>query len=137
TVTTIRPPFTAAMNSYLREELGYQSDREYFTLGGGIGHWDWEANNGYADTSDNLRNALAKNPYMKVMVASGLFDLATPHFAAEYTLAHLGVTPELRRNISERRYRSGHMMYLDSKALVQLKSDVADFIARTLHEQAK
>ncbi|WP_324081169.1 S10 family peptidase [Geomonas sp.] len=137
TVTTIRPPFTSAMNSYLRDELGYQSDHEYFTLGGGVGRWDWEAKNSYADTSDNLRNALAKNPYMKVMVASGLFDLATPHFAAEYTLAHLGLTPALRRNITERRYRSGHMMYLDSNALIQLKSDVADFITQTLKEQAK
>ena len=137
TVTTIRPPFTAAFNAYVREDLAFQSDLEYFTLGGGIGHWDWEAKNGYADTSDNLRNTLAKNPYMKVLVASGLFDLATPHFATEYTLAHLGLTPALRSNITVRRYRSGHMMYLESAALAQLKRDVAEFIEGTLKEQAR
>ena len=128
TVSTIRPPFTATFNAYVREELGFQSDLEYFTLGGGIGHWDWEAKNGYADTSDNLRNAFAKNPYMKLFVASGCFDLATPHFATEYTLAHLGLTPALRKNITTRRYRAGHMMYLESASLAQLKHDVADFI---------
>jgi len=137
TVTTIRPPFTAAFNSYAREELGFQSDLEYFTLGGGIGHWDWEAKNGYADTSDNLRNTFAKNPYMKLFVASGCFDLATPHFATEYTLAHLGLTPALRRNITTRRYRSGHMMYLESESLAQLKRDVAEFVAATLQGQAR
>jgi carboxypeptidase C (cathepsin A) len=132
TVTTIRPPFTAAFNAYVREELGFRSDLEYFTLGGGIGHWDWEAKNSYADTSDNLRNTLAKNTYMKVFVASGYFDLATPHFATEYTMAHLGLTPGLRKNLTMRRYRSGHMMYLESAALGQLKKDVAEFIAGAL-----
>lgn len=132
TIATIRPPFTAAFNAYAREELDFHSDLEYFTLGGGIGHWDWEAKNGYADTSDNLRNTLAKNPYMKVFVASGCFDLATPHFATEYTIAHLGLTPALRKNITMRRYRSGHMMYLEKNALEQLKLDVAEFIGKTL-----
>ncbi|WP_328755632.1 S10 family peptidase [Geomonas propionica] len=132
TVTTIRPPFTSAVNAYLREELGYQSDLEYFVLGGGIGRWDWEAKNSYADTGENLRNAMVKNPYLKVLIASGLFDLATPHFATDYTVAHLGVGGELRRNISIKRYRSGHMMYLESDALAQLKKDAAEFIGQTL-----
>jgi carboxypeptidase C (cathepsin A) len=137
TVTTIRPPFTAAFNSYIRQELNYQSDLEYFTLGGGIGHWDWEAKNGYADTSDNLRNCMAKNRYMKVFIASGYFDLATPHFATEYTVAHLGLTPALSKNITMRRYRSGHMMYLEGKALLQLKQDVAEFFNAALKERGK
>jgi len=137
TVTTIRPPFTATINAYLREELGFQSDLEYFTLGGGVGHWDWDAKNSYADTSDNLRNTFAKNPYMKLFVASGYFDLATPHFATEYTLAHLGLTPVLRSNITTRHYRSGHMMYLESGALAQLKRDFAEFIGEALKEQVR
>ena len=132
TVTTIRPPFTAAFNSYVREQLGFRTDLEYYALGGGIGHWDWEAKNSYADTSDNLRNTLAMNPYMKVFVASGCFDLATPHFATEYTMAHLGLSPTLRKNLTMRRYRSGHMMYLDSAALEQLKKDAAQFIEGAL-----
>jgi carboxypeptidase C (cathepsin A) len=132
TVATIRPPFTATFNDYVRGELGFQSDLEYFTLGGGIEHWDWEAKNRYADTSDNLQNTFAKNPYMKVFVASGYFDLATPYFATEYTLGHLGLTPTLRDNITTRRYLSGHMMYLDSASISQLKSDVEKFISGAL-----
>lgn len=128
TVSTIRPPFTSTINQYLREELGFQSDLEYHTLGGGIGRWDWEAKNSYADTSENLRNAMAKNPYLKLFIASGLFDLATPHFATDYTVSHLGLGPELRNNIAIRRYRSGHMPYLESDSLAQLKKDAAEFI---------
>lgn len=131
TVSTIRPPFTSAVNVYLREELNYRSDQEYYTLGGGIGRWDWEAKNSYADTAENLRNAMAKNPYLKLFVASGVFDLATPHFATEYTLAHLGLNPDARKNISVKRYRSGHMMYLEEESLVQLKRDVARFMSET------
>src|SRR6266545_2763293 len=93
---TIRPPFTSTFNDYVRRELGFNSELEYFTLGGGIGQWDWESKNSYADTSDNLRNTFAKNPHMKLFVASGYFDLATPHFATDYTLAHLGLTTPLR-----------------------------------------
>lgn len=131
TVATIRPPYTATFNDYIRGELGFRSDLEYFTLGGGTGRWDYEVKNCYADTSDNLRNTLAKNPYMNVFVASGFFDLATPHFATEYTLNHLGLTPELRKNITTRQYRAGHMMYLESDSLVKLKKDLAEFIANS------
>ena len=132
TVSTIRPPFTATVNKYLREELGFQSDLEYFALGGGIGRWDWEAKNSYADAAENLRNAMVKNPYLKVLVASGIFDLATPHFATDYTMAHLGVRAALRQNISIKRYRSGHMMYLETDSLSQLKKDAAEFIGSAL-----
>lgn len=132
TVATVRPPFTAMFNDYVRGELGFQSDLEYFTLGGGIGHWDWEAKNSYADTSDNLRNTFAKNPYMKLFFASGYFDLATPYFAMEYTLAHLGLTPAFRENVTTHLYRTGHMMYLDGDSISQLKRDVAKFISSAL-----
>lgn len=132
TVAVIRPPFTALINRYLHGELGVGSELEYFVLGGGIGRWDWEAKNSYADTAENLRDAMVKNPYLKVMVASGLFDLATPHFATDYTMAHLGVSPGLRRNIAIKRYRSGHMMYLETESLARLKRDAAEFIGTTL-----
>lgn len=132
TVAIIRPPFTAIINDYVRGELGFQSDLEYFTLGGGIENWDWEAKNSYADTSDNLRNTFAKNPYMKLFIASGFFDLATPYFAAEYTLAHLGLTPALRENITTRQYLAGHMMYLDAASISKLKRDVDEFISSAL-----
>jgi carboxypeptidase C (cathepsin A) len=135
TVATIRAPYTDAFNNYVRTELGYKSDLEYFALGGGIGHWDWEARNSYADTSDNLRNSFAKNPHMKLFVAMGLFDLATPHFSSIYTLNHLGLTPALQKNISTRHYRAGHMMYLDSISRGELNRDVKEFIEKTLAER--
>ncbi len=132
TIATIRPPFTATFNDYVRGELGFKTDLEYFTLGGGIGQWNWEAKNSYADVGDNLRNTFAKNPYMKLFIASGCFDLATPYFATEYTLSHLGLTPTLRTNVTTHRYRSGHMMYLDGGSISQLKRDVSQFISSTL-----
>jgi carboxypeptidase C (cathepsin A) len=137
TVATIRPPYTDTFNHYIRTELGYKSDLEYFVLGGGIGHWDWEAKNSYADTSDNLRNSFAKNPYMKLFVAMGLFDLATPHFSSTYTLNHLGLTPALQKNISIRHYRAGHMMYLDSASRGELNRDVREFVNKALGERSQ
>lgn len=133
TVATIRPPYTATCNDYLRSELGFSSDLEYYTLGGGIGRWEYDARNSYAETADNLRSALAKNPYMAVFFASGLFDLATPHFSADYTRNHLALPPGLQKNVTARRYRAGHMMYLENGSLSQLKKDVSAFIAGTMN----
>ncbi len=132
TVATVRPPFTSTFDNYVRTELGFRSDLEYFALGGGIGRWDWQAKNSYADTGADLADAFARNPYMKLLVVSGYFDLATPYFSAEYTLAHLGLPPALRKNITVRRYRSGHMVYLDSAVLPQLAHDVEEFIGDAL-----
>ena len=132
TIANVRPPYTSMMNDYVRNELGYCSDLEYFVLGGGIGRWDFEQKNGYADTSDELRRTFAKNPYMKLFVASGAFDLATPLFATDYTLNHLGLSPEARKNITTRRYRAGHMMYLDDAERSRLAHDVSEFIQGAL-----
>ncbi len=127
-MTAIRPPYTALFNDYVRTELGFESDLDYHILGGGIGQWDWGVNNGYADTSESLRSAFAKNPYMKLFVASGYYDLATPYFATEYTLNHMGLDPSLRGNIRVTYYEAGHMMYIENRSLAQLKKDVAAFI---------
>ncbi|MFN3652237.1 MAG: S10 family peptidase [Armatimonadota bacterium] len=130
-MTAIRPPYTAAFNDYVRRELGFRTDRTYHILGGGINApWEWlrPGAQGYADTSDDLRAALVKNPYMKVFVGSGYFDLATPYFATEYTLSHLGLEKPLRNNLTVREYRAGHMMYIDEQELVKLRNDVVEFL---------
>jgi len=127
-MTAIRPPYTATFNDYVRKDLGFESDLEYYILGGGVGRWDWNTNNGYADTSGSLRSALQKNPFMKVFVASGYYDMATPYFATEYTLANMNLEPSLRANISTKYYEAGHMMYIDEDSLRILKRDAADFI---------
>ena len=130
--TAIRPPYTATFNQYARSELGYKTDLEYFVLGGGIGPWNWNTNNGFVDTSVALRNALARNPYLKVFVAMGYYDLATPYSAVQYTLHHISLDPALLKNFSTSYYEAGHMMYIDEKSLTRLTSDVGKFIQDSL-----
>ncbi|HEV2689323.1 MAG TPA: hypothetical protein VGV35_12240, partial [Bryobacteraceae bacterium] len=89
--TEITPPFTAVFTRYIREELGYKTDMYYYPSGG-IQPWDYGVQNGFGDTTSLLRDAMVKNPYMKVMVAAGYFDLATPYYAAEYTFNHMGLS---------------------------------------------
>jgi carboxypeptidase C (cathepsin A) len=133
-MAAIRPPYTAMFNHYVRNELGYKSDVPYHILGGGINApWDWGTEGqGYADLSESLRSAFAKNPFMKVFVASGYYDLATPYYATEYTLSHMGLDPSLRDNIRVAEYEAGHMMYIHEPSLAKLKADVASFIGFAL-----
>jgi carboxypeptidase C (cathepsin A) len=131
-MAAIRPPYTAALNDYVRRELGYKNESEYYILGGGIGPWDWGRDNQYADTAEPLRAAFAKNPWMKLFVAYGYYDLATPYFAAKYTLSHMNLDPSLRKNITEAYYEAGHMMYIDLRELAKLKKDVQAFVADAL-----
>jgi carboxypeptidase C (cathepsin A) len=125
----IRPPYTSTFNNYVRSELGYKSDLEYYILGGGItSPWNWGTNNSYVDTSVALRNALARNPYLKIFVAMGYYDMATPYFAVDYTLHHISLDPMLLKNFSTGYYEAGHMMYIDEKSLSRLRADVGKFI---------
>src|SRR6266403_3252339 len=124
----IRPPYTSTFNDYVRTELGFKSDLEYYILGGGIGPWNWGTNNGYVDTSIALRTAMAQNPYLKIFVAMGYYDMATPYFAVDYTLHHISLDPALLRNFSTGYYEAGHMMYIDDKSLAKLRTDIGRFI---------
>jgi carboxypeptidase C (cathepsin A) len=128
-MTAIRPPYTAVFNDYVRRDLGYETDREYYILGGGIKTpWDWGSSSGHVDTSEALDKAFAKNPYMKLFVASGYYDLATPYFATRYTLSHMSLAPPVRGHIQTADYEAGHMMYIHTESLRKLKSDVAAFL---------
>jgi carboxypeptidase C (cathepsin A) len=131
--SAIRPPFTATFNNYVRSELGFKSDLEYYVLGGGFQGWDWgNAGEGFPETSDALRLAFVKNPYMKLFVASGYYDLATPFFATQYTLDHMLLDPKQHSRISLGYYDAGHMMYIKSDSLERLKQDVSGFLANAL-----
>ncbi len=129
-MAAIRPPYTSTFNDYARRVLKYETDVPYHILGEGVGPWDWgtATRGGFPDTGNALRDALAKNPAMRVMIASGYYDLATPYYATEHTVAHLGLDPELRRNLSFAEYPAGHMMYVDGPSLAKLKADVAGFL---------
>ena len=129
--TLITPPFVAMFSNYIRNELNYKTDMYYYTSGG-IQPWDWGVQNGFGDTTSMLRNAFVKNPYLKVMVASGYYDLATPYFAAEYTFSHMGLHPEMRQNIAWKYYEAGHMLYIDSDSHTKLKHDFAEFVTNSM-----
>lgn len=132
TMAVIRPPFTATFNNYVRADLGYKTDVEYNVLEG-LPHWDWgSAGEGFPDTSESLRQAFVKNPYMKLFVASGYYDLATPYFATQYTLSHMNLEPGHHQKITLGYYEAGHMMYLRSDSLDHLKQDVSGFLGNAL-----
>jgi carboxypeptidase C (cathepsin A) len=127
-MTAITPPYTAMLNDYVRSQLGYKTDAEYHTLNYKVNsEWEWEKGE-YPDTSEALRSALAKNPFMKIFVALGYYDLATPYFATRYSLDHMHVAPELHDNIQTADYEAGHMLYLDTQSLAKLKQDIAGFM---------
>ncbi len=86
------------------------------------------AGHGYLSVMDNLQQAMVRNPHMRVLFASGYYDMATPFFATEHTVDHLNLPTELRANIERTFYQGGHMMYHHPPALEQLKADVAGFI---------
>jgi carboxypeptidase C (cathepsin A) len=132
--TLITPPFTAMFTHYVRTELGYKTDLFYYPTGG-IQPWDYGVQNGFAETTDMLRNAMVKNPYMRVMIAAAYYDLATPYYAVEYTFGHMGLNPQMHKNLVWDFYQSGHMLYIDSDSHTKLKHDVSDFIQSCLpHE---
>jgi carboxypeptidase C (cathepsin A) len=133
-MAAIRPPYTAMLNDYVRRDLGYETDVVYHILGGGVGSWEFygSGREGFPDTSEALQSAFAKNPDMRVFVASGYFDLATPYFATEYTLSHMGLDPAQRQRITTGEYEAGHMMYIDEAQLARLKKDIAAFLDSAL-----
>jgi carboxypeptidase C (cathepsin A) len=125
----ITPPYTATFNQYVRTELGYKTDSRYYILGGGIGRWDWNVEHGYQDVTEGLRSAFAKNPHMKLYIGSGYYDLATPYFAADYTMNHMGLPPAARGNIRAHEYESGHMYYIHLDSLRKMKKDISSFLS--------
>jgi carboxypeptidase C (cathepsin A) len=129
--------FTAAFNAYLRNDLKFSlQDRKYRAISEEAEPaWDWKhkagENFGFPGSPNvegDLIQALLTNPHLQIEVENGLFDLATPFFATEYTMEHLGLPERLQKNIRLQYYDAGHMMYLHDEDLAKLKTNVAAFI---------
>lgn len=123
--------FMTAFMRYLHEDLDYRSDLQYY-MGGHTGRWEYSsAGRGFPSEIEALRTAMAKDPYLHVMVGAGYYDLATPFANAEYTFDHLGFDQTYRDRVDFKYYESGHMAYLNQASARQLKKDIAEFIGST------
>jgi len=126
----IQGPYTSALNDYLRSELGYENDLTYEILSGRVQPWSYErAKNQYLNVAEGLRGAMARNGDLRVFVASGYYDLATPYFATHYTFDHLAMDPGYAERVTKTHYEAGHMMYIHLAEGVKLKADLAAFYA--------
>ena len=125
----ITGPYTAAFNDYVRGDLKFESDLFYEFITGNVQPWSYRAfENRYVDVAETLRQAMTQNQFLRVFVAKGYYDCATPFFAANYTFDHLGLDATLRGHISDSYYEAGHMMYVHLPSLAKLKQDVATFM---------
>ena len=115
--------FTPAINHYIKTELNFTTDIKY-NMFGNVHPWDRRNNN----TRDGLREAMATNPYLKVLNQSGYYDGATTYFAAKYSLSQVDPSGKMKDRFTFKGYRSGHMMYLRNEDLIKANDDLRSFI---------
>ena len=123
--------FTAVTNDYLRRELGVDNEHEYIVFSyKAIQSWKWNQKDrkGYTNAADELRKTLTANPHLRVLIANGIYDLATPFFASEYTADHLKMRVPEPGHIQVRNYPAGHMMYFHPGSLEGLTADMRAFL---------
>ncbi|MEM6702131.1 MAG: hypothetical protein AAF690_05470 [Acidobacteriota bacterium] len=137
--SAISSAYTSAFNSYLRSELGYDGDREYVPSGM-TRNWNWERRfgggggffgSGTPNVAPDLKRALTRNPKLEVLLVNGIYDLATPYFAAVWTFDNLNLPADLRDNIERADFAAGHMMYVDQSLLQQWRDTLKAFVERT------
>jgi len=130
-------PYTATFNDYVRGDLKFESDLFYEYLTGRVRPWNYEPyENRYVNVAETLRSAMTQNPFLRVFVGKGYYDLATPFFAAEYTFDHLSLDESLRGHLSGGYYEAGHMMYVHQPSLAKLKQDLAQFIRTSVEQKS-
>jgi len=135
--TAISSAYMSVFNTYVRQELGYDGDREYVPSGRAR-DWSWERGNsigfglgGIPNVAPDLATSLRRNPNLEVLLVNGIYDLATPYFAASWTMDHMGLPADLRDNIERVDFAAGHMMYVEESLLPQWREALAGFIDRT------
>lgn len=131
-LTEFLAAYTETFNGYVRRTLKFETDAAYEVLTPKVFPWKFGEGHGmsggYLYVGDSLRSAMTRNPHLKLFVAQGWFDLATPYFAADYQVSHLGLSKNLRANVTQKYYPGGHMMYHEHKSLEQLHRDAAGFL---------
>jgi carboxypeptidase C (cathepsin A) len=129
--TALQGPYVALFSDYVRNELKWESELHYPTSGN-VRPWRWdEFENRYMDMTEPLRQTMARNPFLKVLVTAGYYDMATPTGGIEYNMWHLGYDKTFVDRVSFTYYEGGHMMYIRPSAHKALKDDVARFIRET------
>lgn len=123
---TIYGPYAMAANDYIRRILKYENDLVYEVLTGRPQPWPL-AQDKYLNVAETLRDAMTKNPHMKVWIANGFYDMATPYFATQNTVDHMFLKKDIRANLTMTYYEAGHMMYIHQPSLQQLKKDFEKF----------
>jgi carboxypeptidase C (cathepsin A) len=122
-------PYTATLNDYVRGELKYESDLPYEILTERVRPWSYsDFENEYVNVAETLRKAITTNPFLKIYVANGFFDLATPYLATRYTFKHLSLDKSLLANIRMGYFDAGHMMYIHLPSLEKLKEELVDYM---------
>ena len=118
--------FTPAINHYIQKELKFKTDVKY-NMFGPVRPWNNENDN----TREDLRRAMAENPYLKVLFQSGYYDGATTYFNAKYTMWQVDPSGKMKDRFYFKGYRSGHMMYLRNEDLIKANDDLRTFIINT------
>ncbi|MCL4511312.1 MAG: carboxypeptidase [Bacteroidetes bacterium] len=140
--STISPVFITDFLNYLHTDLKFPTDETYHiaAYGNKDFKWEWkqqgrgEFHFQMPNVSPNLADVMAKDPYLNILVLNGYFDLATPFFATEYTMDHLGNNiPDLKNRIHMKYFKAGHMMYIRSESLPTFKSDITHFMESMIH----
>lgn len=125
---TIYGPYTVTLYDHIKKNLKVNLDIPYEILTGRARPWNYDnVQNQYLNVSENLRQAMVKNPFMKVLICNGYYDLATPFFATEYTIDHMFLPENIKKNISMKYFEAGHMMYIQKESLMKFSSDVKSF----------
>jgi len=139
--------FTALINMYNHDELKFGRDKQYNNRSSG-GAWNWTRGGGFLrgggggfpsapNSQSDLLQAMVSNPKLLVQVENGYYDMATPFFATEFTMTHLGLPAELQKNVKLNYYNAGHMMYLRDDDRVTLHNNIAAFIDRAVSTATK
>ena len=131
-------PFTSAINDYLHNDLKVDDERVYEILTHKVQPWKFGQDGaGFPDATNTLRESMSANPFLKMFVASGYYDLATPPATVKYSVEHMRLPPELQKNIDHKFYEGGHMMYIYEPSMVKLRKDLEEFYESALNHDSE